>query len=227
MFNLEELLRPKLVERCALQVQPLLESESFTHKRRHNVYFLKDLKGLPPDHPALREVESVNHTLCADQLRDTDIMRLYEWTPLADFIAAVMKKSALYRMADPLASVNVIAYRADEGLNWHFDRSEFTTTLLLQAAESGGEFQHRSDLRSESNPNYDGVARLLSGKDDAVRTLNVTPGTLNVFKGRNTLHRVCPPSGSKDRIIAILSYYERAGVVLSAEERLGFYGRAD
>ncbi len=41
------------------------------------------------------------------------------------------------------------------------------------------------------------------------------------------LHRVRPLSGNKDRIIAILSYYERPGVVFSAEERLGFYGRAD
>lgn len=227
MFNLVGLVRPELIERCAAQLPPLLDRQSFTHKRMHNVYFLKEVEGLAPDHPALREVESVNHTLCADQLRDTDISKVYEWAPLADFIAAVMMKPALHRMDDPLASVNVIGYRAGEALNWHFDRSEFTTTLLLQAPESGGEFQYRSNLRSSDDPNYEGVARLLRGEDQAVRILSVMPGTLNVFKGRNTLHRISPPVGNKDRIIAIFSYYDRPGVVFSAEERLGFYGRAN
>jgi hypothetical protein len=144
---------------------------------------------------------------------------------MAAFLAAVMEKPSLYVMDDPLSGVNVIAYRAEETLNWHFDRSQFTTTLLIQAPEVGGEFQYRSDLRSDNDPNYEGVARLLRGEDAAVRTLPVTPGTLNVFRGRNTLHRVSPPSGGRDRIIAIFSYYERPGVAFSAEERLGFYGR--
>jgi hypothetical protein len=36
-------------------------------------------------------------------------------------------------MADPLARLNAMAYGEGQGLNWHFDRAEFTTTLLLQA----------------------------------------------------------------------------------------------
>jgi hypothetical protein len=51
------------------------------------------------------------------------------------------------------------------------------------------------------------------------------PGTLNVFKGKNTLHRITPPVGDRARLIAIFSYYERPGVSFSAEERRGFYGR--
>ena len=65
------------------------------------------------------------------------IVAIYEWPPLAAFLAAVMGKPALHVMADPLARLNVMAYRAGEALNWHFDRSEFTTTLLLQAPEAG------------------------------------------------------------------------------------------
>jgi len=226
MFDLEGLVRPEVIERCATGLRPMLDRHSFTHKRNHNVYFLRNVANLAPDHPALREVETVHHTLCADQLKDSAICRIYEWAPLADFLAAVLKKPALHRMEDPLARINVIGYRAGETLNWHFDRSVFTTTLLIQAPEAGGEFQYRSDLRSDTDPNYDGVARVLRGEDEAVRTRAVTPGTLNVFKGKNTLHRITPPVGKRDRIIAIFSYYERPGVVFSAEERLGFYGRA-
>jgi hypothetical protein len=227
MFNLEGLVRADVVAQCAAEVMPLIERESFTHKRSHNVYFLRDVAGLSPDHAALRKVETINHTLCADQIVGTIASRIYRWPPLAAFLAAVMEKSALYLMDDPLASVNVIAYRAGEALNWHFDRSHFTTTLLIQAPETGGEFQYRSDLRSDADPNYEGVARLLRGEDHAVRTLPLTPGTLNVFKGKNTLHRVTPPVGDRPRIVAIFSYYDRPGVVFSAEERLGFYGRAN
>jgi len=225
MFNLPGFVRPEAIERCAAVMQPRLDRESFEHRRAHNVYFLKKVEGLPPDHPALNRVETVHHTLCADQIADTAIAHIYAWAPLRRFIAATMEMPALHLMDDPLAAANVIAYRAGETLNWHFDRSQFTTTLLIQKPEAGGEFEYRSDLRSDSDPNYEGVARLLRGEDPEVRVLPVTPGTLNVFRGRNTLHRVSPPRGGRDRIIAVLSYYDRPGVTFSTEERMGFYGR--
>jgi hypothetical protein len=226
MFDLEELVHRQVIEACAQELRPQLERESFTHQRRHNVYFQKTVPGAPPGHPALHEVDTTHHTLCADQIGNSALGRIYEWPPLARFLAAVMRLPTLHVMEDPLARINVIAYRAGETLNWHFDRSQFTTTLLIQAPESGGEFQYRSDLRSDAEPNFDGVARVLRGEDEAVRTRAVTPGTLNVFKGRNTLHRITPPVGQRDRMIAIFSYYERPGVSFSAEERRGFYGRA-
>jgi hypothetical protein len=225
MFNLPGFVREAVIAPTAAAMQPRLDSESFTHQRWHNVYFLKKVEGLPPDHPALNQVRTVHHTLCHDQIKESAIARIYEWPPMAAFLAAVMQKPGLHVMDDPLSGVNVIAYREGETLNWHFDRSQFTTTLLIQKPEVGGEFEYRSDLRTESDPNYDGVAKLLRGEDELVRTLPVTPGTLNVFKGRNTLHRVSPPKGARDRIIAIFSYYDRPGVSFSAEERLGFYGR--
>lgn len=129
-------------------------------------------------------------------------------------------------MADPLARANVMAYREGEALNWHFDRSEFTTTLLLQAPEEGGDFEYRTDLRSDNDPNYQGVADLLEGRDVNVKVLRLKAGTLNVFRGKNTAHRVTPVKGRRDRMIAVFSYYEKPGVQFSAEERVGFYGRA-
>ena len=60
-----------------------------------------------------------------------------------------------------LARVDVKAYREAEALGWHFDRSEFTTTLLLQVPEEGGDFVYRIDHRSVDAQNHDGVAELL------------------------------------------------------------------
>ena len=145
--------------------------------------------------------------------------------PPVTFLAATMGKDALFPARDDLARVNVMAYREGEALNWHFDRSEFTTTLLLQAPDQGGEFIYRSDLRSDSDPNYDGVARLLRGEDPEVKSLNLTAGTLNVFRGKNTAHKVGTVKGARERMIAVFAYFDRPGVVYSREDQMGFYGR--
>ena len=58
-----------------------------------------------------------------------------------------------------------------------------------------------------------------------MRTLGLAPGTLNVFRGKNTAHRVTAVEGRVPRIVAVLSYYETPGVSFTEAERLGFYGR--
>jgi len=226
MFNLQGFVNTEGCNEAVAEIAPLMNHQSFTHRRAHNIYFEKDVPGLPPDHPALQLVETVNHTVCADQLQQTVIMYIYEYAPLRRFLADVMDKAALYLMDDPLARANVMAYRQGEALNWHFDRSEFTTTLLLQAPEAGGEFQYRKDLRADNDPNYDGVARLLMADDDQTRSMSMPAGTLNVFLGKNTAHRVTPVEGNIERMVAVLSYYEKPGRLFTVDERIGFYGRA-
>ena len=226
MFNLEGFVRPRALRRAVRELTPLVASASFHQSREHNIYFLPEVPGAPADHPALATSFTSNRVVCDDRMAHTTIHAIYEWTPLADFLARVMDKPRLHLMADPLARANVMAYRAGEGLGWHFDRSEFTVTLLLQAPEKGGALRYRADLRTDDDPNLDGVARLLAGEDPETTTFVPTPGTLNVFKGRNTAHRVTPVGGDRDRLIAVFSYYDRPDVAFGAEERLGFYGRA-
>jgi len=48
--------------------------------------------------------------------------------------------------------------------------------------------RYRNDLRSAKDPNCDGVARLLQGQDPDMQRLTLAPGTLNVFRRRNTAH---------------------------------------
>ena len=199
--------------------------ESFKHERDHNVYFSGSVPGLAENHPALARFHTANQTLCADQLAGSPLDRLYHWPPFAQFLAAVMGKPALFPMDDELAGLNAMSYREGQSLNWHFDRSEFTTTMLIQAPQSGGEFLYRTDLRSADDPNYDGVARLLSGDDPNVKRLVLEPGTLNVFRGKNTPHRTSPVKGQTARIIAVFSFFETPGVCFSDAERSGFYGR--
>lgn len=129
MFNLEGLMRPAAVEAAAEEIRPLMDSGSFTHSRWHNIYFEPHLDGISDDHPALKLCETVNHTICADQMPATLVCCIYEWPPLVDFLAAVMQKPRLYLMEDPLARANVMSYRHGEALNWHFDREPSSPSL--------------------------------------------------------------------------------------------------
>jgi hypothetical protein len=225
MYNLPGLVREDALAQIVAEVRPVMETLSFVHTREHNIYFMKSVPGLPDDHPALVKTKTTNHTVCADQIPQSIVSHVYEWAPLIVFLAATMDKPALYPMRDWLARMNVMGYREGEALNWHFDCSEYTTTLLLQAPEEGGDFVYRSDLRSADNPNYEGVAKLMRGEDTQVKTLKVSAGTLNVFKGRNTAHKVSTVKGRRERLIAVFTYYEKPGVMFSREEQIGFYGR--
>jgi hypothetical protein len=226
MFELPGFMTESARATAVTAVGPAMANESFCHKRSHNIYFRDSVEGLDPDHPALVKVQTVNHTLTADQLPGNPVIALYEWQPFVQFLAATMGKPELYCMDDPMARVNVQASREGEALNWHFDRSEFTTTILLQSPEEGGELEYRRDLRSETDPNFDGVAAVLRGEDPEVRKVALKPGALNVFRGVHTLHRVVQVKGPVERLVSIFSYYERPGVAMTAKEQVGFYGRA-
>ena len=70
------------------------------------------------------------------------------------------------------------------------------------------------------------MARLLRNEDPALRELALDPGTLNVFRGKNTPHRVTPVDGDRARMIAVFSFFDRPGVRFTESEQLGYYGRA-
>lgn len=54
----------------------------------------------------------------------------------------------------------------------------------------------------------------------------LSEGALNVFQGVNTLHRVVPVNGDKERLVAIFAFFVRPAVTMPAKEQVGFYGRA-
>ena len=226
MFELPGFLKAQALADCVAKVTPRMASASAEIRREHNIYFLDRVEGLPEDHPALQKITTINHTLCADQLRDTPLTQVYEWPQFRQFIAATMQLPVLHLMDDELARVNVLSYRPGEALNWHFDRSEFTTTLLLQRAGKDGMFQYRRGLRTDTDPNYEGVARMLTGQDPQVISADLEPGALNVFRGRNTAHRVTTVGGDQERLVAVFSLYEKPGVRFTEAENLGFYKRA-
>ena len=108
---------------------------------------------------------------------------------------------------------------------WHFDGNDFVVTILLQAAERGGAFEFAPAIRTEADQNYAAVARVMDGDPTLVRRPTVTPGTLMLFRGKHSLHRVAPVEGARPRIIAIFSYDRRPGMVFPPYVQRNAVGR--
>ena len=140
--------------------------------------------------------------------------------------AQIVGEDGLFPYADSLSSINV--HYAPEGkeLNWHFDNSEFAITLLLQSPQGGGAFEYVKDLRDADagEMNFEGVADLLDGRTSP-DVLDIAPGTLVLFRGRNSIHRVTPTVGDTKRILVVLAYNSEPGIALSESARQTFYGR--
>ncbi len=226
VFLLPGFLREDSVRRCAEQLSTIAKQESFVHSREHNIYFDDRYDDVEADHPALTRMHTRSLTICADQIPTSLLVKLYRWQPIIRFIAAVVGKNRLYPMDDPLACLNIKSFREGDETNWHFDRAEFTVTLMIQKPKIGGIFQTRHELRSNTNPNYEAVAKLLQGCDKQVRSFQIEPSTLTIFRGKNTAHRVSAVAGNRMRIVAVLSYFDSPNVRFTDSDRIQFYGRS-
>ncbi len=193
---------------------------------RTNPYFTADHPTLPVSHPLRRFYDRSNAFVPADNLGgDSMIRAIYEWPAFAPFVQAALGESRFYPYADPLADVIVNLAEAGGGFPWHFDTNNYTVTLAIQNAESGGDFQYSPHLRSATDENYAGVEAVLDEDQRLIRTLVLEPGDLQIFKGRYSLHRVMPLAGSRVRYVAIFSFVAEPGMVGSPERTRQLYGR--
>ena len=193
---------------------------------RTNAYFTQDRPELAANHPLRRFYERSNAFVPADRFGADSILRaIYHWDAFAPFIQQALQAPRFFPYADPLADVIVNLAEAGNGFPWHFDTNNFTVTLALQNAESGGDFEYSAHLRTPTDENYAGVQAVLDGDPSLVRTLRLEPGDLQIFKGRYSLHRVTPLAGQRPRYVAIFSYVEEPGMVGSPERTRQLYGR--
>ncbi len=183
-------------------------------------------RNLPEDHP--RRI--LDHTsvgvVAYDQFPSDSAMRLfYEWQPLMYFVGAALNKERLYRYADPFGALNLAVMRDGERLHWHFDQTDFVTSIALRAADHGGDFEYVPLIRSLSDENYPRVQRLLLGDEDEVVRIPMTAGTLLLFEGRNSIHRVTAIRGPITRLVALLAYDTKPGTHSSRLLQRARYGR--
>ncbi len=201
---------------------------AYYNVQQHNVYFDTPDPTWAPDHPGRRVLRTAQKALAADAIaRRSPLWAIYQWEPLRRFLAEIVGHPApLQTHADELAALNVMTMDDGDELGWHFDRSDFATTLMLQAPYGGGRYQFVPQLRSSSDPALPALGQLLNDLHPQVRNLDIQPGTLTFFSGRWSPHRVTPVQGGQ-RVMAVLGYVRERGAVFSAEDRRRFYGRSE
>ncbi len=201
-------------------------SGAWATDREHTIYFEPVDESVSADHPRALQQRSAKRAIAYDQISgDSPIRRLYESDDLTRFIAAVLGTQVLHRSADPLDALEIAIFEDGEELGWHFDRSEFSVTVMYQQSEYGGRFEYHPGLRSEQDENFRGVGRVLHGDHSGVVGLHSAPGTLAIFRGHDALHRVTPVSGPRPRINSVLTYGERDDMKLNELTQKLFYGR--
>jgi hypothetical protein len=181
---------------------------------------------LPPEHPRLHFADYRVRAVPYDVTPlESPLRRLYEWDPLKDLIEAVLDRGPLHRYADPFGALNLAVMGEGDQLQWHFDQTDFVVSLAIQSADSGGDFEVVPRIRDADDERYDDVAAVLAGDRSRVETLPMRPGTLLVFEGRHSLHRVSPIAGSRWRHVGLLAYDTKPGTMGSDLLRADRYGR--
>jgi len=217
---------PEALEIMAAEAREA-EPHAYFCRNSHNPYLEHDDGAFPADHPRRFRMETSVGSIAYDQLTPgSALRRLYEWDPLVAFMGAVLGSPRLYRFADPLGALSINVFRNGDRHAWHFDESEFSTTLMLQAPESGGEYHYVPGTRSADYNDYELVRRILQDEHNDVQRLAYAPGDLLIFSGRYSIHRITEVRGDASRLVAILCFSTRPKEVNSNEVRRLFWGRA-
>ena len=222
---LSDLVRPEAAARMAEEMAARI-GDAYFCQGRHNAYLKCPDLDLPDEHPRNLEMDTEVGSIAWDRIGPgTALRQLYLWDPLVRFVGAVLEREPFYRFADPLGACSVNVFRPGMGHGWHFDEAEYTTSLMLQKADAGGEFEYAPFLRPRRGEDYEAVGRVLAGDESKVRRLKFEPGTLSIFHGRRALHRVTRCEGKRDRLVAILCFASEPNAVNSDTVRKLFWGR--
>ncbi|MYJ30026.1 MAG: hypothetical protein F4072_08680, partial [Acidimicrobiaceae bacterium] len=183
--------RPKAVAQLNDEIR---ERKHATHYSTQvmNPYFHTAVNpDYPPDHPVNTFIERSSGFIPGDAWDSgcaTDT--LFRAPEVARFIADCLEIGALYCYDDPLAGLTANICDPGQQFTWHFDTNDFAVTVLVQPGDEGGLFEYVPQIRSADDEGFDAIAGVLAGGRKGVRTLDLRPGDLQIFRGRHSLHRV-------------------------------------
>jgi hypothetical protein len=224
--QLHGFVRPDAVAALVAEADALRPSSHRTDDT-HNVYFEPIDDALPADDLLRRLQRSAKFTVGYDRIpADSPVRGLYETDEMTDFIGSALGIEELYRDADSAAALSFAIFERGDQLGWHFDRSEFAVTLMLQPTSAGGAYEYVKDLRSADDENRTGVTKVLDGDRTSVVSLHNHPGTLSLFRGRYSMHRVTPNESDEPRINVVLAYARIRDHRMNDVTRELFYGSA-
>ncbi len=223
---LSNFIKSDSIQRMKDEVDKKLSKIYFTNDK-HNPYFTKNDKMLPENHP--KRIFSVRQSgyLNSDNLeKDSDLNKFYDLEEMLKFVSDSLEVFPLYKWADPLGKNPYSVMHTDHYFPWHFDGNEFTLSILVQKAEKGGLFEYAPDIRSKDNENFEEVTKVLKGDRKKVKSLDLKPGDLQIFKGRFSMHRVTKIEGKTSRYIALPCYVKDPLKINKPEHSKQVYGKA-
>lgn len=180
------------------------------------------------DHPRARRMPFGVSVVPYDLIPVTSPLRqLYETEELRSLVEQVVDVGPLFPYADPFGALNLATMEAGDELQWHYDQTDFVVSLAIQASSEGGHFEVAPKLRDRSDEDASAERAVLDGDRTEVVTLAMTPGTLLIFNGRTSLHRVSPIGGDVARHVGLLAYDTEPDRVGTPALRATRYGRTE
>ncbi len=185
-------------------------------------------EGVDPEHPRAYLGHYGVGAVAYDLFPVSSPMRaLYDWEPLRAFIELILDRGPIFRYGDPLGALNLATMGEGDELQWHFDQTDFVVSLAVRSSATGGDFEVAPRVRRADDECYPAVAEVLQGAPEAsILTLPMRPGTLLVFEGRHSLHRVTPIGGPLTRLVGLFGYDTKPGTTSSELLKLVRYGRS-
>ena len=213
---------------CMVQQAESLAHLAYPGPKEATPYFFNyDLGGderVPDDHPLRRTTRRNLAQVAGDLIpREHLLSHLYHSPLMLRFLSCVLARP-VFRNADPYQGLNISVMKEGGCQQWHFDAGHMVTTLLLQAPQGGGIFEYVPGIRSEHNENFDEVKKVLDGDCKSIRQLELSAGTLTLFQGHYSLHRVTVVNGQRKRLQAILGYTTKPGFKGSLKSSILHYG---
>jgi hypothetical protein len=203
-----------------------LENRAYWNALTGNAYLDEPENSLPETHVRRMTETTSLGAVAYDQFPENSLLRrIYEWQPFMNFIQEVLGLPKLHRYADPMGALNLSVMKKNDYLRWHFDQSDFVTSLSVRNSEKGGDFEYAPRIRGPQQENYDMVKSVILGNREKVVHIANRPGTLLVFQGRYSLHRVTQIEGETSRMIGLFGYAAEPNVTSSDYLRKIRYGR--
>ena len=184
-----------------------LSSQAFYNKVKGNAYLNNEDPELPKDH-AKNIISTTSLSVIAyDQIPEKNILKqIYHNPNVLNLISTIIDKGPLYPYACPLGAINIAYMKEGDSLRWHFDQSDFVVSLPIQDADAGGQFEYVANIRSAQEENYNEVRKILLDDYANISSLTTAPGSLIIFQGKNTIHRVREVLGKTPRVVALFAY---------------------
>ena len=223
---LPNFINPDSIRKMKDEVDRNLSKIYFTNDK-HNPYFTKDDKTLPENHPKrILTVRQSGYLNSDDLEKSSDLNKFYDLEEMLKFTSDSLEIFPLHTWADPLGKNPYSVMHTNHYFPWHFDGNEFTLSILVQKAEKGGLFEYAPDIRSKDNESFEKVSKVLKGDRKLVKSLDLKPGDLQIFKGRFSMHRVTKIEGKTSRYIALPCYVKNSLKINKPEHSKQVYGKA-